>query len=231
MEQLVELNLSSNKIRDITKIGALKSLQKLYLQNNQISRVIALQELKLLNLLNLQNNKVIFSAPLRTLKSELKLEKNLIMDDKIQNKEKNQKRPLLIDYQNFLGPNITNEQIQELQTITDYHAEMKLKYQNAVQNESLNVENDTNVNDLDFTHELNVKIIQLKNCSNLQLPKTSTNHFKVNEGMISNYSEVRIVPIPIQIVKFSAVNCKLTSLVGLKLLNNLQVTQIVDNKP
>ncbi|CAL5984355.1 Conserved_hypothetical protein [Hexamita inflata] len=229
MEQLVELDLSSNKLRDITEIGALKNLQKLYLQNNQISRVIALQELIHLNLLNLQNNKIIFSAPLRSLKSELKLENNLIMDDKIQNKEKNQKRPEQIDYQNFLGPNSTSEQIQELQTITDYNAEMKLKYQNAVQNESLCVENDTNVNDLGFTHELNVKIMQLKDCSNLKMPKTSTNHFKVNEGMISNYSEVRMVQIPTQIVQFSAVNCNLTNLVGLELLNNLKIIQIVDN--
>ncbi|CAL6097595.1 Hypothetical_protein [Hexamita inflata] len=155
------------------------------------------------------------------------------MDDKIQNKEKNQKRPLLIDYQNFLGPNSINEQIQELQTITDYHAEMKLKYQNAVQNESLNVENDTNVNDLGFTHELNVKIIQLKNCSNLQLPKTSTNHFKINEGMISNYSEVRLVQIPIQcrLQNFLLLIASQPVQLGSRLLNILQVTQIVDNKP
>ncbi|CAL6078881.1 Conserved_hypothetical protein [Hexamita inflata] len=229
MEQLVELDLSSNKLRDITEIGALKNLQKLYLQNNQISRVIALQELIHLDLLNLQNNKIIFSAPLRNLKSELKLENNLIMDDKIQNKEKNQKRPEQIDYQNFLGPNSTSEQIQELQTITDYNAEMKLKYQNAVQNESLRVENDTNVNDLGFTHELNVKIIQLKNCSNIKMPKTTVNHFKVNDGMITNYSEVRLVQIPTQIVQLSADNCNMTNLVGLELLNNLKIIQIVDN--
>ncbi|CAL6107482.1 Conserved_hypothetical protein [Hexamita inflata] len=229
MEQLVELDLSSNKLRDITEIGALKSLQKLYLQNNQISRVIALQELKHLNLLNLQNNKIIFSAPLKNLKSELKLENNLIMDDKVQNKEKNQNKPEQIDYQNFLGPNSTNEQVKELQIITDYNAEMKLKYQNVVQNESLKIENDNNLNDLGFTHELNAKIMNVKNCQNLQLPKTTVNHFKVNEGMINNYSEVRLVQIPTQIVQFSAVNCKLTNLVGLELLNNLQIIQIADN--
>ncbi|CAL6075303.1 Conserved_hypothetical protein [Hexamita inflata] len=243
--EILRLQLIRDKLRDKLKIvtrcnisilGEHQQLQPTILQKLCIIWHFPFEvensvhgKLKHLNLLNLQNNKVIFSAPLRTLKSELKLENNLIMDDKIQNKEKNQKKPELIDYQNFLGPNSTNEQVKELQTITDYNTEMKLKYQNAVQNESLNVENDTNVNDLGFTHELNVKIIQLKNCQNLQLPKTSTNHFKVNEGMICNYSEVRLVQIPTQIVQFSAGNCKLTNLVGLELLNNLKIIQIVDN--
>ncbi|CAL6106209.1 Conserved_hypothetical protein [Hexamita inflata] len=228
MEQLIELDLSFNKIREVSEIGNLTNLKKLFLQNNDIHRINELRNLTKLTHVNLSNNKVIFSEPLNQLKIELLIDNNIVIDNVAL---KNQQKPQLVNYKNFMGPNSTDDQVNELAQISSdmfYNLQMKQKY-NQVQNQCLSINSDSDLGDISFTQGLNVKILTVKDCSNLKLPRALIKRFTVKDGVLENYIDVRPIQIPTQIVQCSAVNCKLTNLVGLELLNNLKIIQIVDN--
>ncbi|CAL6075351.1 leucine-rich_repeat domain-containing protein [Hexamita inflata] len=229
MEQLVELDLSFNKIREVSEIGNLTNLKKLFLQNNDIHRINELRNLAKLTHVNISNNKVIFSEPLNQLKIELLIDNNMVTDNVAL---KNQQKPQLVNYKNFMGPNCTDEQVNELAHISSdmfYNLQMKQKYNQSVQNQSLSINSDNNLGDIGFTQGLNVKAVNVKDCTNLKLPRAIVKRLTVKDGILENYIDVRPIQIPSQIVQFSAVNCKLTSLVGLELLNNIKIIQIVDN--
>ena len=81
-EYLTHLNLSNNKIRDISSLGELKNIQTLRLSENQISDISSLKKLKNIQELVLSSNQINDISPLRELKNikTLDLCKNQIND-------------------------------------------------------------------------------------------------------------------------------------------------------
>ncbi|CAL6101370.1 Leucine_Rich repeats-containing protein [Hexamita inflata] len=226
MEQLVELDLTSNRILDVSEIGNLTNLQKLYLQNNDIHRINELRSLAKLTHVNLSNNKIIFSEPLNQLKVELLIDNNLIADSVTY---KNQQQPQLNHFKVFLGPNSSDDQINELTTVTSdifYSVKMKSKYAQSVQNSALNIQNDAELEDFGFSTDLNIKLLSVKDCQNVKLPRILVNHL---QGTIEKYQDVKPTKLPTQIASLSIVNSKLTNLNGLELLTQLQKIQLINN--
>ncbi|CAL6090367.1 Conserved_hypothetical protein [Hexamita inflata] len=229
MEQLVELDLSSNKIRDVSEIGNLTNLKKLFLQNNDIHRINELRSLEKLTHVNLTNNKVIFSEPLNQLKIELLIDNNIVMDNITL---KNQHNPQFIDYLNFLGPNSTDEKVNELQKIAlDYNYNLKMiqQYSNIVkQNGNLLINNNEQLYDFGFTCEINVTTLIIQNCKNITYPQ-NLKYFKTENGTLTNYFDVKHVRIPNQITHFIINDCGQTNLEGLQLIQQLRNIKIINN--
>ncbi|CAL6075311.1 leucine-rich_repeat domain-containing protein [Hexamita inflata] len=200
MEQLVELDLSFNKIRDVSEIGNLTNLKKLFLQNNDIHRINELRNLTKLTQLNISNNKIIFSEPLNQLKIQLLIDNNIVMDNVAQ---KNQQKPQLINYKIFLGPNSTENQVKELSTIVpfdyNYNLLMTQKYSTAVKNAELKIENDPALTDFGFTSEIKATTLTVLNCKNVKLPPQNVKYFKMNVGALVDYIEVKLNKVPSQI--------------------------------
>ncbi|CAL6075331.1 Conserved_hypothetical protein [Hexamita inflata] len=230
MEHLIELDLSSNKIRDVSEIGNLTNLKKLFLQNNDIHRINELRNLTKLTLVNLSNNKVIFSEPLNQLKIELLIDNNIVTDNVAL---KNQQKPQLINYKNFLGPNSTENQINELSTIVpldfNYYLQMAQKYSTAVKNAELKIENDPVLTDFGFTSEIKATTLTVLNCKNVKLPPQNVKYFKTSGGALVDYSEVKLIKVPSQITALTISGCQLTNVVGIELLKDLQYLNLKNN--
>ncbi|CAL6004831.1 Conserved_hypothetical protein [Hexamita inflata] len=227
MKQLVELDLGFNLIKEIHDLKYLINLKKLIMQNNEISRIIALRDLNQLDFLNISNNKIIFSEPICNLKLQLQIENNLVSDN---TGFYNQGKPQFCDYKNFIGPNSTDNEAQELSEIiskTTNTAQMKRKYANAVQYQQLIIQNDLQLIDFGFTSEINVTSLIIKNCPNTKLPIT-TKYFQMNNGILVNYPEVKYV-IPTQIVQLVINNSKITNLIGIENIKQLQYADFRDN--
>ncbi|CAL6070667.1 Conserved_hypothetical protein [Hexamita inflata] len=232
IEQLVELDLSFNKIRDISEIGNLTNLKKLFLQNNDIHRINELRSLEKLTHLNLSNNKVIFSEPLSQLQIELLIDNNIVTDNITLN---NLQKPQLINYKTFLGPNSTDDQINELSTIIpldyNYNLQMVQKYSAAVKNSELKIENDPVLTDFGFTTEIKATTLTVLNCKNVKLPiLQNVKYFKTNGGALVDYQEVKLIKVPSQITALTINGCQLTNVVGIELLKDLNYLNLKDNQ-
>ncbi|CAL6076573.1 Conserved_hypothetical protein [Hexamita inflata] len=233
MQQIVELDLGFNNIRHINELEALVSLQVLNLQNNDIYRINSLGSLKQLNSVNLINNKVIFSQPLNQMKGQLLIDNNLITDNVTL---KNQNKPQLVDYQNFLGPNSTEDQVKELSRIVlsdqKFDLLMNQKYIQSVVNNALQIQNDQTLTDFGFIREMNIHTLNVQNCQNVKLPfKNELKHLKSdNSGVLINYPEVVLLKAPNQITSLTINNCKLTNIVGIENMKQLQYINLKDNQ-
>ncbi|CAL6107478.1 leucine-rich_repeat domain-containing protein [Hexamita inflata] len=229
MQQIVELDLGFNNIRHINELEALVNLQILNLQNNDIYRISALGNLKQLKSVNLTNNKVIFSQPLNLLNGQLLIDNNLVTDNVAL---KNQNIPQLVDYQNFLGPNSTEEQVKELSKINNYNVEMYFRFINSIVNYALQIQNDQTLNDFGFTSEMNIHTLNIQNCQNIKLPfQTALKYLKTdNSGTLINYPDVVLLKAPNQITSLTINNCKLTNIVGIENMKQLQYLNLKDNK-
>ncbi|CAL6105094.1 Conserved_hypothetical protein [Hexamita inflata] len=228
MQQIVELDLGFNNIRHINELEALVSLQVLNLQNNDIYRINSLGSLKQLNSVNLINNKVIFSQPLNQMKGQLLIDNNLITDNVTL---KNQNKPQLADYQNFLGPNSTEDQVKELAKINNYNIEMYLKFVRSIVNNALQIQNDQTLSDFGFTNEMNIHTLNVQNCQNVKLPlQTILKFLKTENGALINYPEVVLIKVPNQITSLTINNCKLTNIVGIENMKQLQYINLKDNQ-
>ncbi|CAL6103915.1 leucine-rich_repeat protein [Hexamita inflata] len=227
MQQIVELDLGFNNIRYINELEALVSLQELNLQNNDIYRINSLGSLKQLKSVNLTYNKVIFSQPLNQMKGQLIIDNNLVTDNVTLN---NQNKPQLVDYQNFLGPNSTEDQVKELAKINNYNVEMYFKFINSIVNNSLQIQNDQALSDFGFTNEMNIHTLNIQNCQNVKLPlQTILKFLKTENGALINYPEVVLNKIPNQITSLTINNCKLTNIVGIENMKQLQYINLKDN--
>ncbi|CAL6090371.1 leucine-rich_repeat protein [Hexamita inflata] len=228
MQQIVELDLGFNNIRHINELEALFNLQILNLQNNDIYRINALRNLKQMKYVNLANNKVIFSQPLNQIKGQLLIDNNLVTDNITL---KNQNKPQLVDYQNFLGPNSTEEQAKELANINNYNVEMYFKFVNSIENNALQIQNDYTITDFGFTSEMNVHTLNIQNCKNVKLPlQTRQKHIKTEFGALINYPEAVVNKIPNQITSVTINNCKLTNIVGIENMKQLRYVNLKDNQ-
>ncbi|CAL6068355.1 Conserved_hypothetical protein [Hexamita inflata] len=179
LTQITNLNLSFNQIREISELKELENITHLNLENNEIYRINALESLKKLQVLNLKNNKVIFSKPLENLSlQKLQVENNLIVDKIYQN----QGLPTIADCQNYLGPNSTEEQANDLLILSYQHFQyhnMFQKYNKSVktvkninnkrENYILILKDDNELQDFYFIEQLNVNQLSIQNCPNLKL--------------------------------------------------------------
>ncbi|CAL6110957.1 leucine-rich_repeat domain-containing protein [Hexamita inflata] len=232
MQQIVELDLGFNNIRHIDELEALINIQELNLQNNDIYRINSLGSLNQLKYVNLTNNKVIFSQPLNQMKDQLLIDNNLISDNVTL---KNQNKPQLVDYQNFLGPNSTEDQAKELSRIVPsdqkYDQRMKQKYIQSVVNNALQIQNDQTLTYFGFTNEMNINTLNIQNCQNVKLPfQTILKFLKTENGALINYPEVVLNKIPSQITSFTINSCKLTNIVGIENMKQLQYLNLKDNQ-
>ncbi|CAL6021005.1 leucine-rich_repeat domain-containing protein [Hexamita inflata] len=227
MQQIVDLDLGFNNIRHINELEALVNLQLLNLQNNDIYRIISLGNLKQLKHVNLTNNKVIFSQPLNLLNCQLLIDNNLVTDNVAL---KNQNIPQLVDYQNFLGPNSTEEQVKELAKINNYNVEMYFKFINSIVNNALQIQNDQTLTDFGFTREMNIHTLNIQNCQNVKLPfQNSLQCLKTDNGALINYPEVILYKTPNQITSLTINNCNLTNIIGIDYMKQLQYLNLKDN--
>ncbi|CAL6099366.1 leucine-rich_repeat domain-containing protein [Hexamita inflata] len=204
MKQLVELDLSQNRIKyHVSELGDLKNLKILNVQNNEIFRIdlIEWQDLKELQSLNISNNEILFCEPLKDLDiQELKCDNNKLVDLEFIIKMKNYKFDWIInysrgnnaqfatleDFQEYNGPNSGTEQAEELMHSTqskqdqtniliDYIQQCNvIKLSNLVNGKSLTLENEKIIN-IQFTDILNIKKLIVNNCQNLQFLKTPVN--------------------------------------------------------
>ncbi|CAL6085206.1 Conserved_hypothetical protein [Hexamita inflata] len=228
MQQIVELDLGFNNIRHINELENLNKLQVLNLQNNDIYRINVLRNLKQLKYVNLTNNKVIFSQTLNHMKGQLLIDNNFVTDNITL---KNQKKPQLIDYQNFLGPNSTEDQVKELAKINNYNVEMYFKFINSIVNNALQIQNDQTLTDFGFTSEMKIHTLNIQNCQNVNLPfQNSLKCLKTDSsGVLINYPEVVLLKVPNQITSLTINNCKLTNTVGIENMKQLQYLNLKDN--
>ncbi|CAL6097291.1 leucine-rich_repeat domain-containing protein [Hexamita inflata] len=230
MQQIVELNLGFNNIRHINELENLINIQVLNLQNNDIYRINSLGSLKQLKYVNLTNNKIIFSQLLNYMEGQLLIDNNLISDNVTL---KNQNKPQLVDYQNFLGPNSTEDQAKELSRIVPsdqkYDLLMKQKYIQTVVNNALQIQNDQVLTYFGFTNEMNIHTLNIQNCQNVKLPFFVLKYLKTNNGALINYPEVVLNKIPNQITSLTINNCKLTNIVGIENMKQLQYINLKDN--
>ncbi|CAL6104670.1 leucine-rich_repeat domain-containing protein [Hexamita inflata] len=229
MQQIVELDLGFNNIRHINELENLINLQVLNLQNNDIYRINSLGSLKQLKYVNLTYNKVIFSQPLNQMKGQLLIDNNLITDNVTL---KNQNKPQLADYQNFLGPNSTEDQVKELAKINNYNVEMYFKFVNSIANDALQIQNDQTLTDFGFTCEMKILTLNIQNCQNVKLPfKNELKHLKSdNSGVLINYPEVVLLKAPNQITSLTINNCRLTNIVGIENMKQLLYINLKDNQ-
>ncbi|CAL6070647.1 leucine-rich_repeat domain-containing protein [Hexamita inflata] len=229
MQQIVELDLEFNNIRHINELEALVNLQTINLQNNDIYRINVLRNLKQLKSINLTNNKVIFSQPLNQLNGQFLIDNNLVTDNITL---KSQKKPQLIDYQNFLGPNSTENQVKELAKINNYNVDMYFKFVTSIVNNVLQIYNDQMLTDFGFTSEMNIHTLNIQNCKNVKLPfQNELKYLKTdNSGALINYPEVVLLKAPNQITSLTIDNCELTNIVGIENMKQLQYLNLKDNQ-
>ncbi|CAL6074261.1 Conserved_hypothetical protein [Hexamita inflata] len=207
MMQLVELDLGFNAIEKISELSALVNVKRLNLQNNAISRISALRELKLTHL-NLGSNKVIFSDPVKSMKAEVHLENNLIVDADL----KNQGVPVQGDFKYLLGPNSTQEQAKELFESTSYQSQMVKLYQNQVNNNQLLIRDNQQLKDFQFVADFKLNALAVDNCKNVRLSrKFAFKHLEVDK-----FEEAKLVQAPVNITVLRINNCGLTNLLGLE---------------
>ncbi|CAL5984357.1 Conserved_hypothetical protein [Hexamita inflata] len=225
MEQLVELDLANNKLKDISEIGNLNKLKKLFLQNNEISRIYELRNLKQLTNLNVSNNKIIFSEPLSCMKLELIIDNNFVID---RVNLKNQQIPQPNHFKAFLGPNSSHDQVNELCELNNYQVLMNQKYKNLVQSQQLIIQNDSSLTNFGFTNDLNVNNLTILNCHNVKINSSNIKHFKTENGQFVDYPEVK-VKIPFQIVQLTINNCGITCLDGIETMNQLTYVDLRNN--
>ncbi|CAL6048629.1 Conserved_hypothetical protein [Hexamita inflata] len=220
MTQLIELDLGFNAIENISELSALMNVKRLNLQNNAISRINALRELKLTHL-NLENNKVIFSNPVKSMKAEVHLENNLIVDADL----KNQGVPAQGDFKYLLGPNSTQEQAKELFEATSYQSQMVKLFKNQVQNNQLQIRDNQQLKDFQFIADFKLNTLTVDNCKNVRLSrKFAFKHLEVDK-----YEEAKLVQAPINITVLRINNCGLTNLLGLEDMVQLVELDVRDN--
>ncbi|CAL5977740.1 Conserved_hypothetical protein [Hexamita inflata] len=228
MQQIVELDLGFNNIRHINELEALLNLQVLNLQNNDIYRINVLKGLKQLKYVNLTNNKVIFSQPLNQMKGQLIIDNNLVTDNVTL---KNQNKPQQVDYQNFFGPNSTENQVKELAKVNDYNFQMYFRFVQSIANNALNIQNDQVLTDFGFTAEMNIHTLNVQNCQNVKLPLQAVlqDLQKDSNGALINWPEVILHKTPKQITSLTITNCKLTNIIGIENMKQLQFLNLKDN--
>ncbi|CAL6040821.1 leucine-rich_repeat domain-containing protein [Hexamita inflata] len=205
MEQLTDLDLSGNAIRDISELAEFVNLIRLNLSSNDIYRIDSLKELMKLQYLNLSNNKILFCEPLKSLNvTELLINQNQLNDLYYITKMKNFQFKLttypkyiestLGDFQKYLGDNHgTVEATQQLMDAQqENHSKMNIvidnvqiltKYQINAKDEIL-IENEPNLTSIEYADQINLKKLTIRKCNNIQferVPKRVITDLTIND--------------------------------------------------
>ncbi|CAL6089062.1 leucine-rich_repeat domain-containing protein [Hexamita inflata] len=230
MQQIVQLDIGFNNVRSVSELEALTNLQVLNLQNNDIYRINALSSLKKLKYVNVTNNKIIFSQPLKQMLGKLIIDNNLVTDNMTL---KNQNVPQLVDYQNFLGPNSTEDHVKELTRIIPfdqyYNQQMQQKHFRTVSNQTLKIVDEQALTDFGFTSLTNIQCLNIQNCRNVKLP-ACISYLQTDNIVLFNYPEVILNKIPIQITQLTMNNCNLTNVLGIQNLKQLLYLNLKNNR-
>ncbi|CAL6024617.1 leucine-rich_repeat domain-containing protein [Hexamita inflata] len=252
MEQLTNLDLSGNAIRNISELGALTNIIRLNLSSNDIYRIDSLKELNKLQYLNLSNNKILFCEPIKDLSvKDLQLNDNFILNDlELVTKMKNMNQQLLqfcykqsnaqlSDYQNYLGAN--DGTLDAAQKLMDQYQEQRNKmsvvahdiamnaiYKDKVKYNELLIENDQYIMNISFIDQLNIQKLTLINCCNLTFERFS---LKVTDLTINNCNLYHVSGIEKmkQLTKLNLNNNKLIIVEHLGQLTNLKQLQVENN--
>ncbi|CAL6068479.1 leucine-rich_repeat domain-containing protein [Hexamita inflata] len=226
LAQLIDLDLGFNNIRDISELTELINLKNLNLQNNDIYRIEALRNLNLKKL-NLSKNKIMYSGPIRKQKALLSIDCNLVVDN---SSFVQQGTPSKDDCQNFLGPNSTDNQINEL----NYFVQHELKYyqnsQKIIKNQSLTIENDNIIQNFQFVRNLNIKTLIINKCVNIKCQHIMKFLKITQDGHIDNFPDAQLIHTPVNITSLTINNSNLTNIVGLELMVQLELLNIQYNK-
>ncbi|CAL6025268.1 Conserved_hypothetical protein [Hexamita inflata] len=235
MEQIVDLDLSGNIIRDVSELGALVNLIHLNVSSNDIYRIDSFKELTKLQLLNVSNNKILFCKPIQDLNiKELDINNNLINDLEIVMKMKHfqykfvssythHHEQSVYDYQQYLGENFGSEE-SALQFANNY----KQQHLVQIQNNKLNIEDQPQLVSIQFVDQLNIKQLSVKQCNNLSLersPKYLTN-LTINNCDLTHLADLQccrqLLNLNLsnnKLSEFSSI-CQLTTLNSLDLSSN-----------
>ncbi|CAL6070675.1 Conserved_hypothetical protein [Hexamita inflata] len=229
LSQLTDIDLSSNRILDIAELAALTNLKSVNLQNNIINRVSALKDLNL-TYLNLHMNKIVFMQPIvhfQSLNNNLILTDNFICDNfELQN----QRNPLQEHFKNVLGPNSTEQQAIELMNFISYDNNMRSKYYNSVNNNSLSITNDESLFDIQFINYFNIQSLILNNCKNVQLIRKCVQLQIDQSGFVHNNLDVKLIQQLTKLTVLKVNNCGLTHLTGIDQIINLKELNVKNNK-
>ncbi|CAL6025123.1 leucine-rich_repeat domain-containing protein [Hexamita inflata] len=210
MLQLVVLDLSSNNIKYISELGALVNLKILNIQNNDVYVIDSLKNLLNLQQLNISNNKIILCEPLKDLKiNELKCNNNKFIDlehiiymtnyqfDWLHDYTCSQ--ATLKDYKEYLGDNFSSDKaVQQFKEsnklklkqtniiLDDIKFCNEMKYINNIVDQTLTIENESKLNNMQFTDLLNINILVIKKCKQLIFERTPK---KITQLTV-NYCEI-----------------------------------------
>ncbi|CAL5985002.1 Conserved_hypothetical protein [Hexamita inflata] len=244
MEQLTDLDLSGNAIRDVSELAELVGLIRLNLSSNDIYRIDSLKELIKLQYLNLSNNKILFCEPLKDLSiTDLQINKNLINDLIYIQQMKNFKiqfigeyaphhEQTVTDFQNYLGENFgTAEEAQKLmklQTETRLKQLEILLYRDIlIRNQSNSsgnefvIENEEKLMSIECTDWLNVTKLTVRKCNNLKFERVPKNitHLTVNDCQLYHVNGIEKMK---QLTALNLNNNKLLFIQPISALTNLQ---------
>ncbi|CAL5990413.1 Conserved_hypothetical protein [Hexamita inflata] len=165
-----------------------QELLSLKINNCGIYHVNGIEQIKV-SYLNLDNNKCLVIEPVSRMANlqTFSADFNLIQDFEVnQDADYHQNTPQTIDYQNYLNQTkstLTVDQLIENIRNRTYNVThlteltpnfLKQKYENAISNNQLTIENDPEIRDLKFLDQLNVNSVIINNCENVQFLRAAT---------------------------------------------------------
>ncbi|CAL6000707.1 leucine-rich_repeat domain-containing protein [Hexamita inflata] len=112
----------------------------------------------------------------------------------------------------------------------NYDKQMRTKYINKTINSTLNITNDEQLIDIQFTKQLNTQQLTVNNCKNIQLLRTCKTIKTDENGFVQNNLDVQIIQAPVNLTVLKINNCQLTHLTGIQHLRNLQEIDLRNNK-
>ncbi|CAL6090351.1 Conserved_hypothetical protein [Hexamita inflata] len=221
----VHNNLDVKLIQQLTQLTVLK------VNNCELTHLTGIDQMNNLNELNVKNNKIVSIKELQNLLlTKIELEHNIIFDMKILTGMKNyntdwiqeQDEATDQDYARYIeqtGLKIDlaqfkegiKEQKKESQELIEkfgrrYEKDMIAKYQKDVVNNSLRVQNDDQIINLNFADDLDITNLSVENCKN-----------------------VKLVKVPVKITSLIVNNCNITAVDGIEGIKQLKTIELVNN--
>ncbi|CAL6062127.1 Leucine_rich repeats-containing protein [Hexamita inflata] len=202
------LTINNCGITHLQGVENMKELIEINVNNNRIVSIIQLLELKV-EIVNLEHNFITDLNKLTQMKNystEWIQEQKIATDeDYLRYIEETEQKITVQEFKAQIDEDKikTEELIQQFGT---YEKEMIAKYKDTVQNHQLIIENDETINNLNFADDLDINSINVNNCIN-----------------------VTFVKVPTKITSLTINNCKLTNVVGIENIKQLQKIELFNN--
>ncbi|CAL6078863.1 Conserved_hypothetical protein [Hexamita inflata] len=216
---------------DVKLIQQLIQLTALKITNCQLTHLTGIDQIINLKELNVKNNKIVSIKELKQLQLiKIELEHNIIFDMKILTEMKNyntdwvqeQDEATDQDYTNYLVQTKQQmdlemfklgikEQKKESKELIEkfgrrYEKDMIMKYQKDVVNNSLRVQNDDQIINLNFADDLDVTNLTVENCKN-----------------------IKFVKVPVKVTSLIVNNCNILTVDGIEAIKQLKTIVLVNN--